>query len=316
MAFTIIEDWKARGLTLADNGDITGNRVWFITKDNSGDDPTEAEVLAECPVQQYDPHPAEPRAIARTVSAKPHESPRHYLVEVGYSSAPMSAERAGGADYPTDELSATSPVQPTPSGGAGGDNNSTPAPDRSPRVKFKGTRRTISADTDAAGTPYLNTAGDKIEGIERTQFDLVFSLKFWSLKFRTQTILDYYGRVNSAAIFGFPAKTLLVAELGYEPKYDLIAPGVYGLVREVEAELIYRPEGWRRKVLNAGRRQKAYDETLGGGAFKMLAILDDGGNPVADPVPLNEDGSKWTGGAFHYLEFLDYPEVSLTGLVQ
>ncbi|MEO8082692.1 MAG: hypothetical protein ABI780_02655 [Ardenticatenales bacterium] len=302
MAVTkVSEQWEGRYSAQDEQGNVIRKRQWKVQTDAQADDAS--VVVAAVGINQYDPHPDYPPAIARTFTCAPHEGPYLWLVDIGYSSAPMAA-RSG--DMPEE----IDPEDPTPP--SADNNNSAPAPLRLPEYSFARRDNKIAPEEDANGVPCVNTAGDRIEGLEVDRPFVAIAMKFWSLKITVAHILDCWDTINDDDWKGFPIRKLKVENFEFKAVYDLIAPGVFALVQEATITLLYNRDRWIQKVLNAGKREKV--STPGG--IVLRVITDDTGQPVTDPVPLLASGARWRpGDAYHYLEFQFNPDKDFDTLI-
>ena len=148
--------------------------------------------------------------------------------------------------------------------------------------------REIPLDFDAAGDPIVNAALDKFDPPvtdEVSRFILVVE--------RNETITDpaaflatlaTYKRTKNAGVFlGFAAGTVRFKTATLERQWNTLV----GLYYRVRYEFYIDLDGWVRYILNAGMRELMIPAV--GDPYHKL-ILDREGNPVGEPVPLNETG--------------------------
>lgn len=285
--------FEGRGGGVDPNGVETLAREWLIETDDPTDDVP--QVIAAVPVQLYDPHPKNPLALARSVEVKQHAGQTVWHVRIPYSTGAL----AGVGSEPTVQDPAN-PQQPQPQ-------SQTPAQDRPPTWSFTRKENREAAEYDGTGKRYANTNGERLVGIERVYSTMLITIKFWSLKITTAHLERFWDTVNEAAWKGFGPRTLKVLEYGTSWSYDKVGESAYGLVCECSVQLEWNRREWRRKVLNTGTRYRKYDSPSNTGSFQEITVTDDTGQPASEPVPLNEDGTRWTGGPFHYVYFDDHP---------
>lgn len=159
------------------------------------------------------------------------------------------------------------------------------------------TLRIVKAITkDNRGNLIVNTAGSLIE-------DLNEEFHLWQFRFRKNVrnfptwARQYPGAVNSDSVRfdneSYDPRTLKLDEMDYGPQQS------YGAwkFRELNFSLIHNEETWDRLVLNRGVMELQLKSVLDqSGAFStvktLTPILDDDGQPVAEPQFLNEDGVR------------------------
>ena len=283
--------WEGRGGTTDEKGVRTLKRRWGVETDSDATDVPEvidAVVAYDPTAALYAPHPNWLPALCRSLSAEPNGSGRVWTVDAVYSSAVFAASGDGSGD-------ASNPS--TPSAAL---DNSTPANERAPTISI--TRKEITEPLETAtGQRLINTVGDPFD--PQPEVMRSHHLITWKF-FRTPAQLDWTNRdkwldsVNTDAVNilgkSYAARKLRCVEYTVESVWETSAAGLaYYFALTVQAE--YAPSGWSPQVLNTGRQQ--LDST---GA--KVAIVDKAGQPVAEPVPLDELGQPVaSGGTYYYL---------------
>lgn len=320
MAITVGERWQDRGGGVDDQGVRTLRRGWWVKTD---DDAVGVPAVIDAVVAQFPAaalfasHPEWPRAICRGPKAEPGENARTWKVKAEYSTAPFPAKGDGGAGGgggtpmsglgapDTDAGSETSPTSDA--------SNERPANERPPTVSVAKKEVSVPFEEDVVtGEPHLNTVGDSfIPPVEVFRSHEIITFKFS----RKPEDMDWANRrayrdtVNSNApvIFGvtYPAGTLRVLDYSFDTVWDTGSTGLE-LFFAFTVQLEYKPDGWKISTLNAGRRKRKD----GAGPYDPEAIVyirDTAGQVIADPIPLNEDGSVAdVGGPYHYVEHDGY----------
>lgn len=327
---SVTEDMDARKGGRDDSGNRTYTRSWTVQLDVSQAtaaelDAIEWEVETALPVVLYQRHPAWPGAIARTLEVIRLGEHGLWRATVGYNSAPFPARGDGGASDPAGPMENSSETPST------NNDNSQKATLRPPEISFtrKEYTKVLSSEV-GTGTFILNTAGDPYDPpleVERSR--MVVNLKFW--REPSWFSLSYFGfwdTINSAnyVLFGqtFPAKTLRVTNIDIKTIWDqgevnIATPPAppnnvqtLKLIYEVNVQLEWNPDSWVKKVLNAGKRQK---KTING-VVKAVAIADDHGQPISDPVPLDANGVPVApGGTLIYQTWEAYQQMSFATLL-
>lgn len=129
---------------------------------------------------------------------------------------------------------------------------------------------------DGEGTGAQNSAGDPVDGLEE-ECALV-KLAYTNTQVQNpnfQELLRYTNRCNITPFLGGPTYT--VRMIGFSADFDQ-----KNQRWSVTVEFLYNPDGWQIKFYDAG-----FNENVGG---ERRAILDQVGNPVSKPVPLNGAG--------------------------
>lgn len=122
--------------------------------------------------------------------------------------------------------------------------------------------------------------------------------------------LTYENKINNAIWWGIPAEAAYVSDYNLETVYEQDA---YWWSKTVT--IILDPDLWRIKILDAG----TYEKYSADPAHPYRPILDNLGQPVSAPVPLNGSGRQLPpGDPFVYLSvtgYAQYNTVSFTGLI-
>jgi hypothetical protein len=139
----------------------------------------------------------------------------------------------------------------------------------------------IPAENDEGeGSGAQNSAGDPIDGLEE-------EASMVKLTYTNTQVLDpdfkelnrFTNRCNDAEFLD--AAQYCVRMIGWNAEYDQ-----RNNVWSVSVEFLYAPDGWQLRYFDVG-----YNEIVDG---KRRAILDQRGNPVSKPVPLNGQGQAQT----------------------
>jgi hypothetical protein len=84
----------------------------------------------------------------------------------------------------------------------------------------------------------------------------------------------------------YAAKTLRCADYSIEAVWEKGASGGLEFYWQLTVQAEYNPRGWQPKILSTGRRAKV---TILGTDY-LIAIVDEAGQPVSEPVPLGAAG--------------------------
>lgn len=152
---------------------------------------------------------------SRCISVSPSQDqndPRTWLVRCEYASNFLTNETQSGIN--------ASGVQAPVSGGV----NIQPANPLERSVEVSGGTRYIERylEYDAAGTDYLNSAGDKLENVGPRLYP-IFVIQCASYKAELDLFFlgDYAKSVNSSLFMGFPADTVLLDDIQYQSMIEL-----------------------------------------------------------------------------------------------
>ena len=168
-----------------------------------------------------------------------------------------------------------SPYQNTDGGGS-----------QQPKQLQSNTWRRISISTsqittpaaDSSGRPFCNSAGDPVDGLEEETSLAVIK---YTNEFNPNPALDrvwlWLNRCNSQLYLGAPQYTLRVT--GFSADFD-----DQSMLWKTGIELTYNPRGWGLLYYDVG-----FNKIVDG---KRVAITDDFGNPVSQPVALNGSGDE------------------------
>ncbi len=217
------------------------------------------------------PFPPDPRAILRRINARQTTYPFVWRIDLGYEKPDANENLAEENDDPFQ---------------------------RPPVVEITHESRVEYPEVDLDGKELKNTAGQWFEplGVERRipTLRIIRNEAAVSVPF----LLDYNDVTNTDS-FANVDPGLAKLHLGrisyvFEPEV---------IFASVEYQIRFNREGWKLKVLNRGRAEK-----LANGDLKVI-VDDVTGQPLADPVLLDEDGLRLADGADpHVLEFRFYEE--------
>lgn len=136
--------------------------------------------------------------------------------------------------------------------------------------------------TDEKGQGFCNSAGDPVDGLEEET--ALATLKYTN-EFNPNPALHrifyWMNRCNDRTYLGAAEYTLRVT--GFSAEFD-----DKSMLWKVALELTYNPKTWEISYYDAGYNEIA---DIGGGVLRKRAILDDRGNPVTSPVPLDGQGA-------------------------
>lgn len=254
---SVQETWQGRDGTFENILDNTVTRTFLVKTNNKFDDQFVIVnyFSGTLGISFLTPHPSNGFYTARRLSAvQKAETPFAWDVSVDYSTAPLS-ENEQDQDF-------ENPLQ-------------------RPTIITWGSefvRRFTTEDKD--GEPIWNTAADPYEPqeVDHTR---------WRISFRKNLatvpawVTGFVNKVNSASVqiqgVTLAPRTLKLSGLAIsELKVQNEIPYF-----EVSAEMSYDPETWDLRLLSAGLRESAGNP-----------VLDEDGDPVASPWPLDEDGGK------------------------
>lgn len=134
--------------------------------------------------------------------------------------------------------------------------------------------------TDEDGKSFTNSAGDPVDGLEAE--DAIITLTYTNEAVPNPKFKSFYKYLNScndAEFLGCKKYTLRCT--GISAEYDQAKQ-----VWRVAVEFTHNQDGWEITYYDAG-----FNEIVSG---KRRAILDDRGNPVNQPVPLDGEGKAAT----------------------
>lgn len=121
-----------------------------------------------------------------------------------------------------------------------------------------------------------NSAGDPVDGLEEEASHVKLTYANSQVAFPNfRELQRYTNRCNDGEFLGGARYTVRMA--GWNAEYDQ-----KNNVWNVSVEFLYNPDGWQIKFFDAG-----FNENIGG---QRRAIVDNAGNPVSKPVPLDGEG--------------------------
>lgn len=129
---------------------------------------------------------------------------------------------------------------------------------------------------DDEGDGAQNSAGDPVDGLEEDM--ALVKMSYTNTQVANpnfQELLRYTNRCNDGNFLGGTDYT--VRMMGFSAEYDQ-----KNQVWSVTVDFLFNPDGWQIEFFDAG-----FNEIVGG---ERRAILDQKGNPVSKPVPLNGSG--------------------------
>lgn len=288
---TVKELYEYRGFQEGTDGSRTLRRAWQIevpwdTLTETERDEIEAHLEPLVPVARYDAHPAEPTALARSLTIATR-SLGLFVAEVTYNTFTQAA-RGSISGLPTG--SEGNPAKPDRQ-----QDRSTPANLRLPEINYGRNKIGKPLEKDAGnGAPVQNTAGDPYDpAIEVGRSKYTINVKWWAAVdgFDLEHFMSYADSVNSDTIsilgIEYAPKTLRVDDIKPTPVWDIVeheSTKIISLVWELNAVIEHDPDTHQIEILSAGKRYRK------DGAGELLAVLDRTGSPVADPVPLAANG--------------------------
>lgn len=150
----------------------------------------------------------------------------------------------------------------------------------------------VPAFGNAGQLPARNSAGDPVDGLEEES--ALVRLTYTNtqvLSPRFDQLLRYVNTCNDGAFLGGPSYSVRMT--GWNGEYDQ-----KNNVWTISVEFLYKPDLWEIQYFDAG-----FNEVVGG---ERKAILDQAGNPVGQPVPLDGNGGQLPIGSEPYTRYL-YP---------
>ena len=258
------EQWRAVTGSVSYAGD-TQVRVWKVTFDGAedgGQNCRDALVAPGLP-HIYDLHP--------------HNNYIYVLSKTGRMLSPTMVEVT--VNYGVRSGSS--------SGGAGSDDPlSRPA-----EISVSDVNDELPVDVDRNDAAIVNSAGEAFDPpLTRPSNDKRITITRNRANYTIAEFLDYKDRINSAVWEGLAAGTVrYVGESAVT-----VQEGEVSYWR-VTHELLLRPDGWTRKILDQGFRETAGTDS--DNKPKYTVIKDTAGTPVSQPVLLNGSGKKLVSGA-------------------
>jgi hypothetical protein len=312
MAVTRVwEKWEGRGATTDEKGVRTFKRQWGAETDTelTGEPAViDAVVAFDATAALYAPHPFWVWAVCRKLTADPFGGPKTWLVNAEYSSAPFGA--MGDGSGTSDNGTAPDVTQ----------SNQTPADERPPSITISRKEVTKPLETDViTGARIVNNVGDPFNPVpEVFRSHHIITSKFYKLPgdLNWSTRSAFMDSINNAPVvlFGksYPAYSLRCTDYSVDTTWETGATGMT-FFAALTVVMEYDPDLWKIKILNTGRRQMT--GSIGLGTAKLTAIMDDQGQPVADPVPLDAAGKPVVaGGSFTYVNADGYVPADWTNI--
>jgi hypothetical protein len=191
-----------------------------------------------------------------------------------------------------------------------------------PELAWTSEEEEVHLGFDRDGNPLLNTAGDPFDPTIPTRIStpILKVTRTQRPPFLPAWITTYKNVVNDAEWQGFPAESVLCRDITADRIWD----ADHGKLWRTTYTFAFRPSvlasdgttvlipGWASRTQNTGRREIVYQmvEGLPISTGKLRKITDEDGQPVADPVPLAEDGTPLAAGDdVIYKLFNMYPKV-------
>ena len=150
----------------------------------------------------------------------------------------------------------------------------------------------VPAFSNAGQLPASNSAGDPVDGLEEES--ALVRLTYTNtqvLSPRFDQLLRYTNTCNNGEFLGGPEYSVRMT--GWNGEYDQ-----KNNVWTIGIEFLYKPDLWEIQFFDAG-----FNEVVDG---ERKAILDQAGNPVGQPVPLDGNGAALPIGSEPYTRYL-YP---------
>jgi hypothetical protein len=151
-----------------------------------------------------------------------------------------------------------------------------------------------AAANDFTNHAPLNSAGDPVEGIEEDV--AMIALTYTNPKVvapNFDNLNAYTNTCNGSAQF-LGGGQYTVRCVGWSGEYDEKVQAW-----NISVEFLYKPDGWMVEFIDAG-----FNELIGG---NRQVILDTKGNPVNQPVPLDNNGQALPPGVFDVYTREIYP---------
>jgi hypothetical protein len=156
----------------------------------------------------------------------------------------------------------------------------------------------VPAFSNAGQLPARNSAGDPVDGLEEEA--ALVRLTYTNtqvLSPRFDQLLRYTNTCNNGEFLGGPEYSVRMS--GWNGEYDQ-----KNNVWTISIEFLYKPDLWEIQYFDAG-----FNEVVDG---ERKAILDQAGNPVGQPVPLDGNGAALPIGSEPYTRYLyPYPKVNM-----
>lgn len=296
MATEVIERGEGRGFTTDERGVKTFAREWIVNSDTViNEDQALSAINAVDPSSiLWASHPAWPQALLRNHTGKGSSKlGRVWTIGANYSTAPFAASGNGGLAGLGSEGSETTPGE--------GSSSLTPANERPPTITIDDKEFTKILERDIV-------TGDRVVNVPLGQpFDpqpevirlgelitFTFYRKPDELNWGERRL--FKNSINDApvTILGavYETHSLRCAKYTLRTVWDTGDSGLE-LFYELTMQAEYDPDLWTVEILNTSR----LDEN--GNAF-----VDGNGQPLAEPVPIDDLGVRVPPGSedYHYVE--------------
>lgn len=298
-----IKRWQDRGATDDEKGNTELRRGWIVETNADATDAPEvinALVGFDPSAAMFAPHPSFPRALLRKRSCDPHTSARQWLVKAEYSSAPFEAKGDGTQLRPDG-----SPQTPADQ------SHVIPADQRPFTISIARKEVTKPLEFDVVTEEdIVNTVGDPFDPpIEVFRSHHIIT---WKFKKKPQDLnwpfrSAYLDSVNDAEfqLFGRTYEPFSLRCIAYDldTEWDTGPDNSLILYMALTVQAEFDPDGWKLMTLNTGRRKQVGSQFDPDNPVRKVAIVDEQGQPVADPVPLDATGVPvLPGGAFKHVE--------------
>ncbi len=151
------------------------------------------------------------------------------------------------------------------------------------RFSISTSQMTQPASDPETGRGFTNSAGDPVDGLEEeTSLAVLKYTNEFNPNPNLAAIWRWLNVCNDSEYLGAEEYTLRVT--GFSAEFD-----DKSMLWKTSLELTYNPKSWVIKYYDAGFNEIVSD---GAGGYIRKAILDNAGNPVGQPVPLNGMGGK------------------------
>ncbi len=185
--------------------------------------------------------------------------------------------------------------------------------DEPPKIKMSFVTSQEPIDEDISGNPIQNKVEEAFDPpITRDFSDLRITIERNEAFVNVPRILAYTDSVNSDKFFDFPAGTVrFLAPSADEVRQDQFVYWRHAYHFQARTRFpTTAAKAWYRRILNQGFRERTGFDLSGAPIYN--ALLDDSGNPVTQPVLLNDDGKRLKPNADPpeepvWLEFQIYP---------
>ena len=256
--------------------------------EGSTDNVSEADAL-DYVLANVDPvHPGNSNAIVESIEVRP-ENPD---------------PKMGRAKYWLAEV-----VFSTPDAGQGGSNRRNPL---ERRATFQMDSRTYNRPflVDLDGKPIATTAGEPLATEPRITGLPEYQLSGNFANMPGPSVCQYVGACNSDTFLGCPPKSLLCSSIRVQDGFEYnTAFFVYTMGFMYTDD----PLGWEKiELYNAGTYVLSSEDG------RIIQVVDGNGDPIREPVLINEEGTNWLDEngepiafeAAHKLEFRKYRQLS------